>query len=92
MRNLSRLVSYLMQTYRIPAQNVVGHRDTKPTDCPGRYVNVASIRNSASAALASGDFHVEADTDETSAPDANTPDAAPAQTAASVELLTEIPH
>jgi hypothetical protein len=50
--SLTRLVAYLMQTYHVPADSVVGHRDTKPTDCPGRFVNVAAIRQSATRAIA----------------------------------------
>lgn len=45
--SLARLVSYLMQTYRIPASNVVGHRDTKPTECPGSNLDVMLVRNMA---------------------------------------------
>jgi hypothetical protein len=73
-QNLERLVVYLMQTYHIPPQNVIGHRDTKPTDCPGRYVNVAAIRADATRTLAASGRPVEA---------------APAQTAR-VELLGDI--
>jgi hypothetical protein len=47
MRSLARLIAHLSQTYRISPQNVVGHRDTKPTDCPGRFVNIASVRSAA---------------------------------------------
>ena len=36
MDSLSRLVAYLMKTYRIPADHVIGHGDTKPTECPGK--------------------------------------------------------
>src|SRR5436853_603790 len=31
-KSLTRLVAYLMQTYHVSPQNVLGHRDTKPTD------------------------------------------------------------
>ena len=87
MQSLSRLVAYLSQTYRISPQNVVGHRDTKPTDCPGRFVNIAAIRNAAGA-TAEGDVNV--DTAATAAAAATEID--PAQTAASGELLLELPH
>lgn len=83
MKSLSRLVGFLMQQYRISPQNVVGHRDTKPTDCPGRYVNIAAVRSAALAAINGGDAHAEAIT----AGEANS-----AQTAASGELLMELPH
>ena len=82
-QSLSRLVSYLMQTYRIPTANVVGHRDTKPTECPGRYVNIASVRNSASAAMAGSDGRAELPADAAITVDT-------AQTAAGVELLTDV--
>jgi hypothetical protein len=52
MRSLNRLVAYLMQTYHISQSNVLGHRDTKPTDCPGRFVNVATIRQQAARTMA----------------------------------------
>jgi hypothetical protein len=51
-RALTRLVAHLMKTYRIPAQNVIGHGETKATDCPGRNMNVAAIRRAASQMLA----------------------------------------
>jgi hypothetical protein len=88
MRSLARLVAHLSHTYRIAPQNVVGHRDTKPTDCPGRYVNLASIRSSAAAgATADADSTHDAITDA-----AASDETLPAQTAASGELLTELPH
>ena len=44
-KSLSKLVAFLMRTYRIPAERVVGHSDTgRPTDCPGRMMNVAQVR------------------------------------------------
>ena len=45
MKSLSKLVAHLMKTYRIPADRVVGHGDTgRPTECPGRWMNVAQVR------------------------------------------------
>lgn len=44
MKSLAQLVSYLMKTYHIPADHVVGHRDCKSTDCPGKFVNIAKVR------------------------------------------------
>jgi hypothetical protein len=52
MQSLSRLTAYLMQTYRISSSNIVGHRDTKPTDCPGRNLDIAAVRNLAGRGLA----------------------------------------
>lgn len=49
---LARLNAYLMKKYQISASNVVGHRDTKPTDCPGRHLNMAQVRRMATQALA----------------------------------------
>jgi hypothetical protein len=47
-RSLARLVAYLMKTYNVPASRVLGHADTgKPTDCPGRNMNVAAVRRMA---------------------------------------------
>lgn len=43
-RSLSRLSAYLMRTYRIPAAHVIGHGETKATNCPGRFLNVAEVR------------------------------------------------
>jgi N-acetyl-anhydromuramyl-L-alanine amidase AmpD len=56
MASLTKLVKYLMVTYNIPATRVLGHRDTKPTDCPGRNFNVAIVRRAVQQQLAeSGD-------------------------------------
>jgi hypothetical protein len=46
-KSLARLIAYLMKTYNIPAARVLGHSDTKPTDCPGRNMNIAAIRRMA---------------------------------------------
>jgi hypothetical protein len=51
MQAVSLLAAYLMKTYHIPPDRVFGHRDTKPTDCPGKYTNVALIRQMASRSL-----------------------------------------
>ncbi|WP_428938652.1 peptidoglycan recognition protein family protein [Fontivita pretiosa] len=52
MQSLAKLTAWLMRTYHIPAGNVLGHRDTKPTDCPGRNLNVAQVRRMAAQMLA----------------------------------------
>lgn len=59
-KSLEKLVAYLMKTYRIPADRVLGHGETKPTDCPGRFMNVAMIRRACSQ-IAFGPNPVEAD-------------------------------
>jgi N-acetylmuramoyl-L-alanine amidase len=44
LRATSKLVAYLMKTYGISPSHVIGHGDTKRTDCPGRNLHVASVR------------------------------------------------
>lgn len=51
---LAKLVAYLMKTYKIPPDRILGHSDTKPTDCPGRNMNVAAVRRMASRVADSG--------------------------------------
>jgi hypothetical protein len=41
---VERLTAFLMATYRIAPDHVLGHGDTKNTDCPGRYTNLPLIR------------------------------------------------
>jgi hypothetical protein len=53
-KSLVRLVTYLMRTYHIPLDHVIGHSDAKPTDCPGRYLSVAHIRDLVQQELAQG--------------------------------------
>jgi N-acetylmuramoyl-L-alanine amidase len=43
-RSLIRLVVYLMRTYRIPLSHVLGHGETKDTQCPGRYLRASEVR------------------------------------------------
>ncbi|HEX2972186.1 MAG TPA: TAT-variant-translocated molybdopterin oxidoreductase [Tepidisphaeraceae bacterium] len=52
--SVARLTAYLMSTYHIPTKSVLGHRDCKPTDCPGRYVSVIEIRRLANQRIAAG--------------------------------------
>lgn len=49
MRSLAQLTGYLMHAYHIPADHVIGHYDCKRTDCPGRYMSLASVRHMATA-------------------------------------------
>jgi len=55
LHSLVRLVVYLMRTYDIPSDRVLGHGETKVTQCPGRFLNVASIRAQAARLVAEGD-------------------------------------
>ena len=53
MKSLSRLVAHLMRTYGIPADRVVGHGDTgRATECPGRLMSIAQVRQLSVRALA----------------------------------------
>lgn len=51
-RAVIRLVVYLMRTYHIPASHVLGHGETKTTQCPGRYLRMAEIRAAVTQLLA----------------------------------------
>ena len=52
MRSLDKLVAYLMKTYHIAPDHVLGHNDCKSTDCPGKNLNVAVVRQAAARILA----------------------------------------
>jgi hypothetical protein len=54
-QSLIRLVAYLARTYHISPDHILGHGDTKTTDCPGKNLNVAQIRAAASAQVAMED-------------------------------------
>ncbi|MGB7159173.1 MAG: peptidoglycan recognition family protein [Tepidisphaeraceae bacterium] len=43
-QSLAKLVAFLEKTYRITPERVVGHGETKATDCPGKYVSIAQVR------------------------------------------------
>ena len=60
-KSLEKLVAYLMKTYHIPADHVLGHGETKATECPGRYMNVAAIRQACARMIAPA-AHAQADT------------------------------
>lgn len=60
MRSLVRLTSYLMRSYRISPDNIIGHKDAKPTDCPGRNLNVESVRRMSAQAVAEAGHPVPA--------------------------------
>jgi hypothetical protein len=56
LQSLAKLVAFLQETYHIPASHILGHRNTKPTDCPGRNVNIAVIRRMAQQVLAQSGY------------------------------------
>jgi N-acetylmuramoyl-L-alanine amidase len=55
LHSLTRLVVYLMRKYDIPPDRVLGHGETKVTQCPGKFLNVAAIREQAARILAESD-------------------------------------
>jgi hypothetical protein len=75
MRSVAKLVAFMMKTYRIPADRVIGHGDTKPTDCPGAHMHVAEVRRMATQMLVAEGVSVEE---------------SPTRTASSGELLSDI--
>jgi hypothetical protein len=52
LRSCAKLVAYLMKTYNIPPDRVMGHGDCKPTDCPGKNMSIAQVRAMATRILA----------------------------------------
>jgi len=62
MKSVAKLTAYLMKTYHISPNNVVGHGDTKPTDCPGRNMSVATVRQMATAMAADSSWTPDAAT------------------------------
>lgn len=56
MDSLARLVAYMQKTYGISSQNILGHRDCKATRCPGRYLNITTVRQMAQRYLQSGTY------------------------------------
>ena len=71
MASLAKLTAYLMKTYRIPADRIIGHGDTKATDCPGKFMSIAQVRRAANQALAQAGEPVESHGGEPAlAPDA----------------------
>jgi len=58
-RAVAKLAAYLMQTYHIPPNRVIGHCDAKPTDCPGRHFSVAQVRQMATHLAMGEDDQIE---------------------------------
>ena len=52
LQQLSKLVAFLEKTYRISDANVVGHGQTKATECPGKFMSIAQVRSMARQAMA----------------------------------------
>lgn len=52
LESLAELVAYLMRQNGIPAERVLGHRDCKPTDCPGRNLDMGVVRQMAQRVIA----------------------------------------
>ena len=51
LQSLARLTAFLMRTYHIPADRVIGHGSIpgKKTNCPGKYLDIGQLRRMASA-------------------------------------------
>ena len=43
-RSLVKLIRFLQQRYNIQTYQIKGHRDVKPTKCPGRYFSFDELR------------------------------------------------
>jgi hypothetical protein len=62
MQSCARLVAYLMKTYHVPPDRVLGHKQTgRATDCPGAYTNVAAIKQMAVRVLAESGEEIPTD-------------------------------
>jgi hypothetical protein len=61
MRSVDKLVAYLMKTYHISGDRILGHGDTKPTDCPGKFLSVSEIRRASARLLVDAGDPVEPD-------------------------------
>lgn len=38
------LIRYLQKEYDIPSDHVIGHRDVNATECPGKYLDISTLR------------------------------------------------
>jgi hypothetical protein len=59
--SLAKLVSYLQKTYKVGSNDIIGHGMAKATDCPGRNVNIDTIRRMAAQMLADSGANVPHD-------------------------------
>jgi hypothetical protein len=49
LKSLDKLIAYLMVTYHITPDNILRHKDTKVTDCPGTYLNIELVKRQSAA-------------------------------------------
>jgi hypothetical protein len=49
LKSLDKLIAYLMVTYHITPENILRHKDTKQTDCPGTYLNIELVKRQSAA-------------------------------------------
>ena len=63
LRSLAKLVAFLQETYNIPSSCILGHRDCKPTLCPGANVSIPLVRRMASQVLVDAGIALPKDTD-----------------------------
>jgi len=66
MRSLAKVVAFLMKRYNIPPDRILGHKDAKPTDCPGSNLNLAVVRRMAVQMLADSGTVLDPDVREAS--------------------------
>src|SRR5258706_7324556 len=52
MQSLTQLTAWLMSSYHIPESRIIGHRDAKSTNCPGRYMDIPMLRTMATRTAA----------------------------------------
>jgi len=49
--SVKRLVKVLAREYEIPKDQIIGHGDVKPTECPGTHFPLKEIRGSVTALI-----------------------------------------
>jgi len=49
LKSLDKLIAYLMVTYHITPENILRHKDTKVTDCPGTFLNIELVKRQSAA-------------------------------------------
>jgi hypothetical protein len=62
LQSLARIVAWLQNEYDIPSSRIIGHRDTKPTACPGKLMDIASVRTMAGKLIADAGLSMPTDT------------------------------
>ena len=91
LRSLAKLIAFLQERYQIPANCIIRHKDTKPTDCPGKNLDIAVVRQMATRDLVDAGIEVPGGTALASSTTQPSDDSdLPAPVAAAVsDLMTE---